>query len=88
MNSGVPIPQAPVLGLLFFLIYRNDLTDGIMSICKIFTSDPSLFTKIIDTRNSQDVLNFDLKSIKNWAYQWKMQFNPDPKKQGNEVIFS
>ena len=26
--------------------------------------------------------------IKNWTYQWKMQFNPDPKKQANEVIFS
>ena len=26
--------------------------------------------------------------IKNWTYQWKMQFNPDPKKQANEAIFS
>ena len=23
-----------------------------------------------------------------WDYQWKMQFNPDPNKQANEVIFS
>ena len=27
------------------------------------------------------------KSI-NWAYQWKMQFNPVPKKQANKVSFS
>ena len=46
------------------------------------------FQKIIDTRNPQNTLNFDLKSIKNWAYQWKMQFNPDLKKQANEIIFS
>ena len=87
-NSGVPIPQASVLGRLLFLICINDLTDAIMSTCKIFADDTSLFRKIIYTRNSQNTLNSDLKIIKNWAYQWKVQFNPDPKKQGNEVTFS
>ena len=29
-----------------------------------------------------------LKKVSYWAYQWKMQFNPDPNKQANEVIFS
>ena len=56
-----------------------------MSTCKIFGDDTSLFPKIIDTRNSKNTLNPDLEIIKNWAYQWKMQFNPDPKKQANEV---
>ena len=58
-----------------------------MSICKIFADDTSLFIKIIDTRNFQNTLNSDLKNIQSWAYQWKVQFNPDPMKQGNEVIF-
>ena len=26
--------------------------------------------------------------ISNWAFQWKMRFNPDPNKQAREVIFS
>ena len=26
--------------------------------------------------------------ISNWAFQWKMIFNPDPNKQAQEVIFS
>ena len=26
--------------------------------------------------------------IHNWAFQWKMNFNPDPTKQAQEVIFS
>ena len=86
INSGVP--QGSVLGPLLFLIYINDLPDGIMSICKIFADDTSLFSKIIDTWNSQNTLNSDFENIKNWAYQLKMQFNPDPKKQENEVIFS
>ena len=29
-----------------------------------------------------------MERINQWAYQWKMQFNPDPKKQANAVIFS
>ena len=33
-------------------------------------------------------LNNDLNKIKNCAIQWKMNFNPDPSKQAQEVIFS
>ena len=86
INSRVH--QGSVLGPFLFLIYINDLPDEIMSISKIFADDTSLFSKIIGTRNSQNTLNSDLEIIRNWAYQWKMQFNPDLKKQANEVIFS
>ena len=33
-------------------------------------------------------LNNDLNKIKNWAIQSTMNFNPDPSKQAQEVIFS
>ena len=33
-------------------------------------------------------LNIGLNKIKNWALQWKMNFNLDPSKQAQEVIFS
>ena len=39
----------------------------IMAICKIFADDTSLFTKIIDTRDPEDVPNCDVKSIKSWT---------------------
>ena len=86
INSGVP--QGLVLGPLLFLIYINDLPDGITSICKIFANDTSLFSKVLDVNESTKKLNLDLERISEWAFQWKMHFNPDPNKQANEVIFS
>ena len=82
------VPQGSVLGPLLFLIYINDLPDRITSVCKIFADDTSFFSKVVDTCNLQNALNSDLESISSWAYQWRLQFNPDPKKQANEVIFS
>ena len=82
------VPQGSLLGPILFLIYINDLPDGITSMCKIFADDASLFLKVLDVNESVIELNADLEKINQWAYQWKMQFNPDPNKQANEVIFS
>ena len=49
--------------------------------------DTSLFSKVLDVNESTKKLNIDLEKISEWAFQWKMQFNPDPNKQSNEVIF-
>ena len=46
INSGVS--QGSVLGPLLFLIFINDLPDGITSICKIFADDTSLFSKLCE----------------------------------------
>ena len=86
INSGVP--QGSVLGPLLFLIHINDLPDGLTSMCKIFADDTSLFSKVLDVNESAKTLNIDLEKINQWAFQWKMQFNPDPNKQANQVIFS
>ena len=67
MISGVP--QGSVLGPLFFLIYINDLPDGINSLCKIFPDDTSLFSKVYDINKSASKRNDDLEKISYWAYQ-------------------
>ena len=54
--------------------------------CKSFADDTSLFSKVLDLNKSVVELNADLEKINQLAYQWKMQFNPDPNKQANEVI--
>ena len=84
--SGVP--QGSVLGPLLFLVYINDLTDGISSSIKLFADDSSLFSRV---RNKVDVtqakLTQDLNTTTKWAHQWKMKFNPDITKQAIEIIF-
>ena len=86
LHAGVP--QGSILGPLFFLMYINDLPHGLVSDCKMFADDTSLFSVVHDTNDSAKDLNHDLKKIQNWAKQWKMSFNPDPAKQAQEVIFS
>ena len=77
-----------MLGPLLFLIYLNDLSEGLTSLCKIFADDTSLSSKVHNINKSANELNANLEKISQWAYQWKMQFNADPNKQANEVIFS
>ena len=47
-----------------------------------------LFSIVNDPTISANNLNHDLHIIQQWAYQWKMEFNPDPTKQATEVVFS
>ena len=60
------------------------------SIVKIFADDTSLFIfkVLFDYIISSSVLDSDLRLIANWAFKWKMLFNPDPSKQAVEIIFS
>ena len=85
ISAGVP--QGSILGPLFFLVYINDLTD-LKCNAKQFADDTSLFTLVEDPNTAANDMNHDLKLIRQWAYDWKMSFNPDPKEQAVELIFS
>ena len=73
---------------MLFLIYINNLSGDLSSKTKLFADDTSLFNVAHDINISANGLNNDLKKVSNWAFQWKMSFNPDPSKQAQEVIFS
>ena len=76
VNAGVP--QGSILGPLLFLIYINDLADGLSSNAKLFADGTSLFSVVHNANTTAKELNNDLVKISRWDYQWKMSFNPDP----------
>ena len=61
----------------------NDLEKNIKFNVKFFADDTMLYSVVKDSASE---LNHDLVIIQQWAYQWKMVFNPDPTKQANEVF--
>ena len=80
--------QGSIWGSLLFLICINDLPDGLTSNCKLFADDTSLFSVVHDVTLSSSELKGDLAKISEWAFKWKMTFNPDTSKPTQEVIFS
>ena len=82
------VPQGSVLGPLLFLVYINDLENGIKSTVNFFADDTSIYSIVHNPVVSAEELNHDLELINKWAHQWKMSFNPDPNKQAEEILFS
>ena len=76
------------MGPLLLLIYINDLTNDIKSKCKLFPDNTNLFSVVHDIDTSVNDLSHDLEKTSEWAFQWKMKFNPDHTKQTQEIIFS
>ena len=80
------VPQGSVLGPLFFLIYINDLPEGLNSEVKLFADDTSLFSIVNCVNTSASALNSHLLKIMDWPYQWKMSFNLDQTKQAKKIF--
>ena len=82
------VPQGSIMGPLHFLIYINDLPEGLITNAKLLADDTLLFSVVRDIAASTEELNNDLRNISKWAYHWKIIFNPDLTKQAQGVIFS
>ena len=70
------IPQGSVLGPLLFVVYINDILDGIKSSGLLFADDTKIFRTItskIDTRELQE----DLTSLEQWSSKWSLDFNSE-----------
>lgn len=74
LNAGVP--QGSVLGPLLFLIYINDISDGISGETYLFADDSSIFHIVNnDIYGSVNKMNKDLCSVNDWAGQWLVSIN-------------
>jgi len=70
--SGVP--QGSVLGPLLFLLFIDDIDDGVNSFIKKFADDTKVFREVNNLRDSNN-LQEDLNGLNEWAQKWLMEFN-------------
>ena len=68
-NVEAGVPQGSILGPLFFLIYINELSDGLTSNPKLFADDTSLFSVFPNINLTTNDLNGELIKISDWAFQ-------------------
>ena len=80
INSG--IPQGPVLRLLLFLLYINDLNQAI-KFCKVhhFADEANLLCLSNSIKKLNNLINADLKHLVNWLKANKISLNVKKTKQ-------
>ena len=70
------VPQGSVLGPILFLVYIDDLEEGVTGNILTFADDTKLFRKtkeIGDKKKIQD----DIDKLVRWSEKWQMLFNAE-----------
>jgi hypothetical protein len=83
LQAGVP--QGSRLGPLLFILYINDIADGLECLPLIYADDTTLIAFGESTHDTTNMLNRDLDKISKWASKWKTKFNAD---KSTDMIFS
>ena len=68
------MPQGSVLGPILFLVYINDLEEGVIGNILKFADDTKLFTKTKEIGDKQNVQD-DIDKLVKWSEKWQMLFN-------------
>ena len=75
VNSGVP--QGSILGPLLFVLFINDLPDGLSTGTGLaLYADDTKIWRIIETESDHIILQNDITYLNNWALANKMKFHP------------
>ena len=64
------MPQGTILGPILFLIYINDLPDGVSSSVKLFANDTKVYRELSDAEGDASLLQSDLDLMSDWAKTW------------------
>ena len=68
------MPQGSVLGPILFLVYINDLEEGVSGKILKFADDTKLFRKVKEIGDKQNVQD-DIDKLVKWSEKWQMLFN-------------
>merc|ERR1711867_265956 len=74
VTSGVP--QGSVLGPLLFLIYINDIDQGVGGLSPLFADDTKL-GGVIESCLGTKKLQSDFDKLLEWSEKWQIKFNAD-----------
>ncbi len=70
--SGVP--QGSVIGPVLFVIFINDMRNGINNFISLFADDAKLYGKS-STPTDGDNIQEDLNTLQQWSEKWQLSFN-------------
>ena len=69
VKSGVP--QGSVLAPIMFLVYVNDMTEGVSSYISLFADDLKLLRKIRNHKDCEKLQNY-INKIYEWSKTWEI----------------
>ena len=69
------VPQGSVLGLLFFLLYVNDLPEASHFETTLFADDTNLHLSHSNVKTLQVQVSLEMKNIENWISKNKLTIN-------------
>ena len=72
-------PRGSILGPSLFVIFINDLDDGVINKLLKFADDTKIVSKV-GTAEDVKVLQDDLHKLFQWSKDWQMLFNTDKSK--------
>ena len=65
-----------MLGPLLYLIFINDIDDGIISKIWKFADNSKIYNKVCNEADTK-IISGDLKKLFQWSEDWQMLFNVD-----------